>query len=114
MSVYFLMANGFEEAEAVVPADLLRRAGADVKLALVADNASGPAAVTGSHGVMLLTDMLADNIDVKTADAIVLPGGTAGTAVLAASLFLGALTLLYGVLVAWLLILAVYYTVRLM
>ena len=35
-------------------------------------------------------------------------------AVLAASLFLGALTLLYGVLVAWLLILAVYYTVRLM
>ena len=85
MSVYFLMANGFEEAEEVVPADLLRRAGADVKLALVADNASGPAAVTGSHGLMLLTDMLADNIDVKTADAIVLPGGTAGTAVLAAS-----------------------------
>ena len=35
-------------------------------------------------------------------------------AVLAAALFLGALTLLYGVLVAWLLILAVYYTVRLM
>ena len=35
-------------------------------------------------------------------------------AVLAAALVLGSLTLLYGVLVAWLLILAVYYTVRLM
>ena len=35
-------------------------------------------------------------------------------AVLAAALALGSLTLLYGVLVAWLLILAVYYTVRLM
>ena len=35
-------------------------------------------------------------------------------AVLAATLALGSLTLLYGVLVAWLLILAVYYTVRLM
>ena len=35
-------------------------------------------------------------------------------AVLLAALALGSLTLLYGVLVAWLLILAVYYTVRLM
>ena len=35
-------------------------------------------------------------------------------AVLLAALVLGSLTLLYGVLVAWLLILAVYYTVRLM
>ena len=35
-------------------------------------------------------------------------------AVVIAALMLGALTLLYGVLVAWLLILAVYYTVRLM
>ena len=35
-------------------------------------------------------------------------------AVLAATLVLGSLALLYGVLVAWLLILAVYYTVRLM
>ena len=34
--------------------------------------------------------------------------------VVIAALVLGALTLLYGVLVAWLLILAVYYTVRLM
>ena len=35
-------------------------------------------------------------------------------AVAIAALLLGAVTLLYGVLVAWLLILAVYYTVRLM
>ena len=35
-------------------------------------------------------------------------------AILVAVLLLGSLTLLYGILVGWLLILAVYYTVRLM
>ena len=44
--VYILLAPGFEEAEALVPADLLRRAG--IKTALVSLNGE---TVTGSHKI---------------------------------------------------------------
>ena len=46
--------------------------------------------------------------------AVVLGVALVGAAVVIAALLLGGLAVLYGVLVAWLLILAVYYTVRLM
>lgn len=44
--VYILLAPGFEEMEALVPADLLRRAGIETKLIAVSDNP-----VPGSHGI---------------------------------------------------------------
>ena len=37
MKVYILMADGFEECEALVPADLLMRAGAEVVLTSITD-----------------------------------------------------------------------------
>ena len=46
--VYILLAEGFEEAEALIPADLLRRAGLPVSL--VGLNA---ATVAGGHGMPL-------------------------------------------------------------
>ena len=44
--VYILLAEGFEEAEALIPADLLRRAGLPVSLVGLND-----ATVAGGHGI---------------------------------------------------------------
>ena len=62
--VYILLGEGFEEAEAVVPADLLRRAG--VQVALVG---LGGLQVTGGHGITLRADAM---------EMLVLPGGLGG------------------------------------
>lgn len=50
--VYILLAEGFEEAEALIPADLLRRAGLPVSL--VGLNA---ATVAGGHGIAVAADL---------------------------------------------------------
>ena len=49
--VAILLGTGFEESEALVPADLLRRAGVEVRLVGV----DGPA-VTSAHGVTVTAD----------------------------------------------------------
>lgn len=66
------VANGFEEIEAVVIIDMLRRAGLDVVVAGVEG-----ADVIGSHDIALRCDALFDaNVE---AAAIVLPGGMPGS-----------------------------------
>jgi len=71
--VYILLAPGFEEAEALVPADLLRRAGIDTAL-----TALEGAAVTGSHGITVQADRTLDQLDLDRAEMLVLPGGGKG------------------------------------
>ncbi|HXV13228.1 MAG TPA: DJ-1 family glyoxalase III [Candidatus Krumholzibacteria bacterium] len=66
------IANGFEEIEAVVIVDILRRAGLDVVVAGV----EGADAI-GSHDIALRCDVMLDECD--RADAIVLPGGMPGS-----------------------------------
>lgn len=66
------VANGFEEIEAVVVIDILRRAGLDVVVAGV-DGSD----VIGSHRIALRCDASIEECD--GADAIVLPGGTPGS-----------------------------------
>ena len=73
-----VFAEGFEEVEAVTPADILRRAGVQVELVGL-DSLE----VKGAHGVTFKMDrVLADKEQV---DAIILPGGMPGAANLAAS-----------------------------
>lgn len=72
--VYVLLAEGFEEVEALAPTDMMRRAGIDVKLVGVTGKT-----VRGSHGIGVETDMPMEEVDWNTADAIVLPGGLPGT-----------------------------------
>lgn len=71
--VYILLAPGFEEAEALVPADLLRRA--DIETALVSITGEP---VPGSHGVTVTADTDLDGVDLSKADMVVLPGGGPG------------------------------------
>jgi 4-methyl-5(b-hydroxyethyl)-thiazole monophosphate biosynthesis len=74
------LAPGFEEIEAVVVIDLLRRAGVEVVVAAV-----GASPVEGSHGIALACDGDAADVDASRFDALVLPGGMPGTRHLAAS-----------------------------
>lgn len=72
--VYEFLAEGFEEMEAMVPCDYLRRCGVDVKLVGV-----GGRTITGTHGVPFGCDMTADQIEMDKMEAIILPGGMPGT-----------------------------------
>lgn len=72
--VYIFLADGFEETEAVVPVDILRRAGLDVRTAGISGKT-----VTGSHGIEIVCDCQAADIEPdKSLQAVVLPGGMPG------------------------------------
>ena len=71
--VYILLADGFEEAEALVPADLLRRAGIDTALVSL----WGSEAV-GGRGVWVKADLNVAQVDLTKAEMFVLPGGREG------------------------------------
>ena len=78
--VYILLANGFEEAEAIVPADLLRRAGAEVALVGV----TGPV-VTGAHGIAVTADLTLEQVERSKMELLMLPGGLGGVENIGAS-----------------------------
>ncbi len=72
--IYFFLADGFEEIEALCPLDLCRRVGIEAKTVSITDKKE----VTGSHGITVLTDLSAkDNIG--EFEMMVLPGGMPGT-----------------------------------
>lgn len=72
--VLVLLADGFEEIEALTPIDVLRRAGADVTSAATL----GESRVKGAHGIFCLADSLLENLRPEGWDCIVLPGGMPG------------------------------------
>lgn len=73
--VYIILGNGFEEAEAIIPCDLMRRAGIEVKFAGI-----GGMNITGGHGITVQSDCIAEQTDFSDAEMIVLPGGLGGVA----------------------------------
>ena len=66
--VSIFLAEGFEEVEALTPADLLRRAGAEVTLVSI----KAEKTVTGSHGISITADRLFEEMDYEDADLLVL------------------------------------------
>ncbi len=78
--VLVLMADGFEDVEAVTPIDFLRRAGAEVVVAGV-----GGALRTGARGVRVQTDKTVAEAAKEAWDAVVVPGGMPGASNIAAS-----------------------------
>ncbi len=73
-SVYVLLAEGFEELEALAPVDLLRRAGVEVKTVAVGSKHT----VTGARGVPVAADILLNEVDFDKMEMLVLPGGYPG------------------------------------
>lgn len=73
--VFIFLADGFEETEAITPADLLRRAGIDVCLVSLNETV----AVTGSHNIRLNADAVFEHCNWDDAYMFVLPGGKMGT-----------------------------------
>ena len=73
--IYVFLAQGFEEVEALVPIDLLRRCGKEVITVGVNDNI-----IVGSHNIPIVTDTITQEIKLDdTLEMIVLPGGMPGT-----------------------------------
>ncbi len=78
--VAILLGTGFEEAEALVPADLLRRAGVQVVLAGV----NGPQ-IAGAHGITVQADRTVEQLNSAQVDLVMLPGGLGGVESIGAS-----------------------------
>lgn len=72
--VYVFLADGFEECEALAPADILRRGGIDLKTVGVTGKT-----VTGAHGIPVICDITADEAVKEDLSAVILPGGMPGT-----------------------------------
>lgn len=73
--VYIILGEGFEETEAIVPCDLLLRAGVDARFAGI-----GGREITGGHGITVCADCAAEETDLTKAEMLVLPGGLGGVA----------------------------------
>lgn len=72
--IYVLMADGFEEVEAIAPIDVMRRAGVPVATAGIDGDV-----VCGAHNINIVCDMSAQDIPFEELEGIVLPGGMPGT-----------------------------------
>ena len=78
--IIVLLAEGFEEIEALTPVDMMRRAGLDVKTVGISGKT-----VVGSHGIAVVADATPDDIDLSKVDFAVFPGGMPGSLNLDAS-----------------------------
>ena len=76
-NVLVILADGFEEVEALSPIDVLRRSGAAVTVAALGF-AAGTRSVRGAHDVYVGCDALLADVCSQDFDAIVLPGGMPG------------------------------------
>jgi len=77
-----LLADGFEEIEALTPVDMLRRAGLEV----VTVGVSAKLAL-GSHGIAVVCDKEPSEINPDEISTVILPGGMPGSLNLDASPF---------------------------
>lgn len=72
--VQLFLANGFEEIEALMTVDILRRAQIDVHMVSI----SGARTVVGAHGISVKADTLFKKNLIESTDCIILPGGMPG------------------------------------
>ncbi|MDY3845413.1 MAG: DJ-1 family glyoxalase III [Eubacteriales bacterium] len=75
-TVYVILAQGFEEIEALTTPDILRRN--NIKVCTAALNCKDGLTVTGSHKIPVIADMKAEDIG-DDIDILVFPGGMPGT-----------------------------------
>lgn len=68
--VYLIMADGFEEIEALATVDVLRRGGVDIKTVGLNGKTQ-----TGSHNIPVGMDITIDEINKNDMEMVILPGG---------------------------------------
>ena len=78
--ILVLLADGFEEIEALTPVDMLRRAGLNVKTVAI-----GSKIAVGSHKIPVICDMEAAEVKEDEISMVILPGGMPGSLNLDAS-----------------------------
>ncbi len=71
--VYLFLANGFEDMEAVVPFDLMKRAGIDVVTVGI-----GGKNIKSAHGLSVTADISENEVAFDGTEAFVFPGGWPG------------------------------------
>lgn len=69
--IAILIADGFEEVEALTVVDYLRRADLDIKMV----NVKNTDFVTGSHGIEVKTDLKISDLKLDALKGVILPGG---------------------------------------
>ena len=72
--VYVFLADGFEDVEALIPIDVLRRGGQEV----VTVSTTEFPLVESAHGVNIEADLQFEQADFSDADLLLLPGGMPG------------------------------------
>ena len=71
--VYLLLADGFEEIEALTPVDVLRRGGVEVRTVGITGKT-----VKGSHGIDVIADILPEEVG-DDMEMLIFPGGLPGS-----------------------------------
>lgn len=71
--IMMILADGFEEIEALAVVDILRRAEVNCVMVGLSD-----IDVTGAHGIQVKCDILFDDINLSEYEGIILPGGMPG------------------------------------
>ncbi|ASQ29369.1 4-methyl-5(B-hydroxyethyl)-thiazole monophosphate biosynthesis protein [Borrelia miyamotoi] len=74
MRVAIVLASGFEETEAIIPMNILRRGGVNIKVISLNDDK----VVVGSRGFSFLVDENISGCSADDVDLIILPGGMPG------------------------------------
>ncbi len=72
--VLIVLGEGFEEMEAVIPFDILKRGGVEVRYV----SAQKPAIVESAHGVTICAHYIASNVVTEKTDTFLIPGGLGG------------------------------------
>ena len=80
--ILVLLADGFEEIEALTPVDMFRRAGLDVKTVGITNKIA-----VGSHGIPVICDLTPSEVKLDEVSLAIFPGGMPGALNLDASPF---------------------------
>ena len=72
--IYIFLAPGFEEIEAIVTRDVLKKAHIHVNTVSI-----GEKIVESTKGLKVISDIMINEVDMENMDGIILPGGMPGT-----------------------------------
>ena len=72
--VYIMLAEGFEEIEALTVVDVVRRAEMETQTVSITHSND----VLGAHGIKVTADSLFTEVNIANSDMVVLPGGMPG------------------------------------